>query len=200
MVGKRKECILCYPEGNIKNIIKGYEPDAERENPWVFVPREPEAFGHLVVVAGKHYLDISDKELAKDTKHLIQMLKLISKLCVKMKKHLKFDERVCKKVYVSTLCETDNMHLHFHLIPRFDGDRTGFKYLFEKELEGTRWMLQDSNIENKIRKGYYTTLDAGTIIDFHKYLFSSNKWVRSNEDRESFINEIKKKIEEIIID
>jgi len=127
------------------------------------------------------------------------MLKLINELSVKMKKRLKFDGRECKRVYVSTLCETENMHLHFHLIPRFDGDRMGFKYLFERELEATRWMLSDSNVENRIHEGYYKILDAGTIIDYHKYLFSSSKWIKSSDDRVSFINEIKKKIEEIVI-
>lgn len=198
MATKKEGCILCYPEGEIKNILKGYEYDKERLTPWVFIPREPEAFGHLIVAAGKHYTDISDEKLAKDTDHLGQIMRLINELCLKMRKCLRFEGRICERVYVSTLCETENMHLHFHLIPRFKGDRTGFKYLLERELDGTRWMLKDNSKDQKIREGYYAVLDAGTIVDFYKHLFASNKWLRPNVDRESFIEEIRKRIEEIL--
>lgn len=178
-------------------MIKGYEARDDGK-PWACVPREPEAFGHLIVAAGKHYVDISDEKLAGDKDQLEQIMRLINKLCLKMKKYLRFEGRICERVYVSTLCETENMHLHFHLIPRFKGDRTGFRSLFEKELDGTRWMLNERSEDQKIREGYCAVLDAGTIVDFHKHLFASNRWLRPNKDRESFIEEVKNRIEEIL--
>jgi len=165
---KDKNCILCYPEGNITRMIKGYEYDGKK--PWVFVPREPEAFGHLIVAAGKHYTDISDKGLATNEgmEHLKQIMSLISKLSLKMKEKLKFDEKECEKIYVATLCETENMHLHFHLIPKFKGDRQGFLSLFEKELDGARWMLKGSTEEDRILEGYHKVHDTEAIAEFHK--------------------------------
>jgi len=129
MVAKSDECILCHPEGKIENMLKGYEYNRNSVKPWVFVPREPEAFGHLVVASGKHYADISDEKLTTDRKYSGQIISLINKLSVKMRKELEYEGRKCEKVYVSTLCETENMHLHFHLIPRFKGDKEGFMHL-----------------------------------------------------------------------
>ncbi|MFB3888349.1 MAG: HIT family protein [Candidatus Bathyarchaeia archaeon] len=198
MIAKKEGCILCFPTDKIKGILRGYEYNEQSQQPYVFVPREPEAFGHCIVAAGKHYTDMSDERISRDTKQLTEMISIINNICVKMKKHLKSNGKACEKVYVSTLCETPEMHLHFHLIPRFEGDRKGFRGLLEKELDGTRWMIKESIKENKIREGYYAVSDSEAIVSFNKFLFSSGAWLKSNEEREAEVKRIKETLEKII--
>ena len=59
-------------------VIKGYEP--KDNNPWAHVPREPATFGHLVVVSGKYYRDISDEALLTDIDHMKQIMDVINEL------------------------------------------------------------------------------------------------------------------------
>lgn len=192
-------CICCHPDAELKeSMVKGLEYDENRKNSWVFVPREPANFGHLVVVSGKHYEDISDKGLMKDTKCLKELLTLINKLATRIKLYLAKNGKRCKKVYVSTLCETKNFHLHFHLIPRFEGEKSGFFFLFDKELEETRWLLKNDTVEGKIHDGYVYIGAANGLLRFHEGLIQSNKWARSNEEREDYIQNTKTEIEEIL--
>ena len=192
-------CLCCNPAAELKErMVKGFEYHEDRKNSWVFVPREPANFGHLVVVSGRHYEDISDGELKDDTECLTELLSLINKLAARIKLHLTKNGKRCKKVYVSTLCETKNFHLHFHLIPRFEGDKTGFFFLFDKELEEQRWMLKDDIVEDKIHDGYLTIGAANGLLRFHEFLIQSNKWARSQEERENYVQSIKTEIEKIL--
>lgn len=180
-----------------KRMIKGYEADGEKG--WVHVPHKPATFGHLIVVSGKCYTDISDPRCIKDTKYLQEVMTLISRFASKMKKDLKdLNGRKCEKVYVVTECETEGHHLHFHLIPRFEGDIKGHTFLFEKELEEARWMLDNDDEDSKTRQGFRTIGSAGGILDYHRNLLVSNKWARNNGDRKRFIKKTKREIERIL--
>lgn len=107
------------------------------------------------------------------------------------------------------------MHLHFHLIPRFEGDKEGFMHLFERELEGARWIYDckreeckadcKHTFEKECRKKYDKIngssgrlLIAECVVERHESWICSDRWAKSNEERESFIKQIKEKIEEII--
>lgn len=179
-----------------KRMIKGYEP--KDENPWVYVPREPATFGHLIVAAGKCYEDIGDKSLLQDTDHMKQIMNVISELASVTKEHLKRNGKKCERVYVVSECDTPNLHLHFHLIPRFQGDKKGHMFLFERELEEARWKLETDIDEDKIRNAYHRIGTAEGILNFHKNLIRSDQWLISDVKRKEFISKIKSKIEEIL--
>lgn len=180
-----------------KQMIKGYEP--KDENPWVYVPREPATFGHLVVVSGKCYRDIGDMGLLQDIDQLKKTMKVISELASKMKEHLKWNEKTCERVYVVSECDTPNFHLHFHLIPRFHGDKKGHIFLFERELEEARWKLEKDIDEAKIRDAYHRIGTAEGILDFHRNLIRSDRWLRSDVERVEFIGRIKLEVDEILM-
>jgi len=178
-------------------MIKGYEYNPANRDPWVFVPREPAAFGHLIVISGKHYRDISDAGLLDDPKYLKKILVLINKLTIKLKR-LRRDGKKCERVYVSTLCETENFHLHFHLIPRFEDDPQGFAFLFRTELEAARWLLENETSESKNPDGYKRTKETESLTAHNHNLLSTNRWARSNDERKHVIQEIKKSVEAIL--
>lgn len=193
----KNDCHFCNPKEFRERMIKEYGYDENEKGPWVFVPQNPATLGHLVVVSGKHYDDISNKGLVKDVKHLKQIMKVVNKLALKMKQSLKYKGNKCEKVYVVTQCETSNLHLH--LIPRFKGERTGNMFLFEKELEEARWVLEDDEKEDKLNDVYCRIGIMEGILNFHKNLILSKKWTRHNEYRKYFIREMKEKIENILM-
>ncbi|MFB0544340.1 MAG: HIT family protein [Asgard group archaeon] len=183
-------------------IIEGYEPHGDK--PWVFVPQDPGTFGHLVVVSGKCYKDISDWQLMKDKKQLGKIMAVISTLASKMKL-LNYNGKKCEKIYVLSQCEYRDFHLHFHLYPRFKGDNIGNVFLIEKELEEARWIINDKNEdekkkkEDKIGNGRKRIEQVRNILNHNEELIQKDEWARSNEEREKFILKIKKKIEELIL-
>ncbi|MEM3564634.1 MAG: hypothetical protein QXR19_15485 [Candidatus Jordarchaeaceae archaeon] len=201
------KCEYCSNKENFRDrIIRGYEPERGKDKPWVYVSREPANFGHLVVVSGIHYDDISDGRLKELTgkKHLGEIMSVINELASIMKS-LKENGNECEKVYVLSQCETPKLHLHFHLIPRFKGNNTGNVFLIEKEFEEARWIINDKNEdeekkkEDKIRNGRERIEQVRNILNHNEELVQKNEWARSNEEREKFILKIKKKIEELIV-
>lgn len=188
-----------------------------REDYWVVVPREPATKGHLPVISWKGQAenqDIADEELFKDAEHMKEILKLIHKLVHVMKQQLKNNGRRCERVYVATLCETKDFPFHFYLVPRFEGDRRGFAYLFERELEEARWIFdcnekcetdcrsffeqKCSNRYDKIVESSGRIVDAECVLRKHKNLICSDKWVRSNEERKNFVRLVKEEMERIL--
>lgn len=192
---KEQVCDFCTNKTKFQDrIIKGYEPDGKK--PWAYVPCEPATFGHVIVVSGKHYLDICHETFSKNEEdsveeHMKDIMRIVRALALKMKK-LEHNGKKCEKVYMVSECETPNLHLHFHLIPRFQGDNTGHMFLFEKELEELRWKLENDASEDKNRNGYQRIGMATGLLDFHRDLIRADKWVKSNKDRIDFIEKIRK--------
>lgn len=168
----------------------------------VFVPHCSATFGHLVVVSWKGYEDISDADLVEDIPHQKEIMKLICNLASEMKKSLTSNGtekgKKCKKVYVVSECETDNFPFHFHLIPRFEGDSKGHEFLFEKELEEARWMLEDDTREGKLLDMYRRLGKTEGVLNHHKNLIRSNRTPKPNGDRENMISLIKETIDRIV--
>ncbi len=181
--------------------------DCKNESYWVIVPDKPANSGHLLVISWKGYGDITDEGLFEDENHMQEIMEVIRDVTRKMQDFLTDSEgNKCVRVYVVSECETKNFPFHFHLIPRFEGDETGHMFLFEKEFEEARWivekdrkegMTEEDQKEDKIRKGNHKIKTAEGILNDHKKLLSSNKWARPNEEREKFIEEIKATIEKI---
>jgi len=98
----------------------------------------------------------------------------------------------CKKVYLVSECETKNFPFHFHLIPRFECEKTGNLFLFEKELEEARWMSKEDREEAKIQDGFGRVAEAEAILDYHRWLLLANRWIKSDDEWEKFISRMKK--------
>jgi diadenosine tetraphosphate (Ap4A) HIT family hydrolase len=178
-----------------KSMIKRLVKESPDGSYWIVVPQEPATFGHLLAVSwkssGEH--DITDEGLFTDNSHIQNMMRAIHELTLRMKSSLtsngKADGRKCEKVYVATLCETKDFPFHFHVIPRFEGDKEGFAYLLEKELEEARWMDRETGRNEKVKDGYRRIGSTEVLLDYHKCLMSSDKWVRTNKERDGFVSE-----------
>lgn len=163
---------------------------------WVVVPNRPANFGHLLIVSwksrGSH--DIVDENLFEDSKHMQNLMNAAHELASKMMGHLtsngKANGKRCEKVYIVSECETPDFPFHFHLIPRFRDDNKGHFYLFEKEIEEMRWMIDETNEKEKCKDGLRIVRKTEASLQAHKRLISSNKWARSNEEREKFVRRI----------
>jgi len=187
---------------NLRESERTIERYCKNESHWVVIPREPANFGHLLVISWKGYdeneQDITDEGLFEDNNHMQEIMEVIREVTQVMKKSLTdLKGRECKRVYVVSECETKRFPFHFHLIPRFEGDKEGHMFLFEKEIEEARWMVEKDRKEDKIRDGCCRIGTMEGILNYHKYLIWSNEWVKSKEEREKFIEEIKAKIKEI---
>lgn len=189
---KVKNCIFCYPDRDMESrMIEGY---GEGEN-WVVVPRQIATLGHLLVVTKKHYNDISDAELSREV--LENVTTTIQKLCRNMmKKPLTTPKgKKVKKVYVLTQCETP--HLHFQVIPRYEGDMNGNLFLFERELQETRCQLENESREDTNLKGRRRIHQMERILKDHKSLILSDTWVRDTNEVKKLIEETKTEIEKM---
>lgn len=124
------DCVFC-------KIIKGEIPCLkvyEDEHSFAFLSIEPAVpkGGHTLVIPKKHYeliSEIPDEELAS----LMKSLKKVSKAV------LKFGEGMNLVQNNKKAAGQIVSHMHFHLIPRFEGDNIKFNYwegnkLSEKEM------------------------------------------------------------------
>lgn len=111
-----KGCIFC-------KIAKGKMPCYkvyENKKVIAFLDINPAVKGHTLVVPKKHYENVFD---CKD-KILAEVIKVVQKISIHYKEKLG-----CSGVNILNAsgqsAEQSVFHLHFHILPRFDGD--GFK-------------------------------------------------------------------------
>jgi diadenosine tetraphosphate (Ap4A) HIT family hydrolase len=164
---------------------------------WIVVPQEPAVFGHLLVISWEDLgeQDITDEGLFTDLMHMQSIIRMIHEVTLKMKNHLTSDGtasgRKCEKVYLISECESPDLPFHFHLIPRFQNDRKGHFYLFEKELEEARWMVGKEGEGEKLADGCCRIANTEALSLFHRYLILSKKWTRDDNERKNSIERIK---------
>ena len=165
---------------------------------WVVVPDRPATFGHILVISwrGCKNQDITDKGLFIDKRHMTDYIRTIHDLSFEMKSCLtsngETNGKKCEKVYLVSECETEKLPFHFHLIPRFEGEKNGNLFLFKKELEEARWIFKDEQEGEKIQDGHLRISKAEAILTHHKSLLHANNWVRSKGEREKNVEKITK--------
>lgn len=190
-----KKCPFCDPEFEPKNRWRIL--DITNDEAWVMVPREPAAFGHLIVISKKrrpqHIDDIAYLDIDEDIKHFMNIMKQVVKVSRSLKK-LSHEGKKVEKIYVLSLCEMP--HLHFHLIPRFEKENTGYLFLFEKELEEKRWLM-DNDCEKVQLQGSKRMGEAQGILDHHRILMKRDRWVRKEKERLRFIKQIKSEVDRL---
>ncbi len=81
--------------------------------------------GHALAILRKHRKDVLDPALTRQEHHAL--VDAVQKIGRSMKEHLS-----CDRVYVATLCDGVE-HLHYHLIPRYPTDITGFAFIGQRE-------------------------------------------------------------------
>nr|MDO8083121.1 HIT domain-containing protein [Candidatus Freyarchaeota archaeon] len=183
-------------EGNVINRVLYSDVD---EDFYVAIPQEPAMEGHLLVVSKDHIKDITEIENRRQLSVLSKMIKVSAKISRELKK---WDKSI-SKVYI--LCEGETQHLHFHLKPRREREETGDLFLFEKELQESRWVL-DSENKSEVRRA---TLEKGierikkgiALAEKHKTLIKMGEWLKPRKEVEEFYkNMIKKELGSTVTD
>jgi diadenosine tetraphosphate (Ap4A) HIT family hydrolase len=165
---------------------------------WVVVPRDPCTFGHLLIVSWKGHQeqDIADEGLFADNHHLQELMRTAHELAFIMKSCLTsngaMNGKKCERVYVISACETKGFPFHLHLIPRFECEKTGYVFLFEKELGEARWLSTKDEKNAKVEDGYRRVAEAKAILDYQKWLLAAHRWVKYDDERQGFVERIKK--------
>ena len=134
---------------------------------YAFVPRDPEIFGHVLVTVDKpHVQNIEDTN-----PHEMEFMNDISKGIVNVSIGLKRIENV-EKVYVLMLGESSDVHMHYHLIPR---------YKFGSMKDRIAWATEYELIEGKDEwRSFYSRPTMG---------FTSNEGFRYLGEVERLYNE-----------
>lgn len=107
-------CIFCKLASGEFNSATIYEDDLFR----VILDISPAAKGHALLLPKRHITNIFELDGAEETKALT----VIKKICTAIKKALN-----CDGINVlqnnGTAAGQSVFHLHFHMIPRYDGDQ-----------------------------------------------------------------------------
>ncbi len=107
----------------------------DQNNAWyAFVPLDPEIFGHVIVTVEKPCI----REIVSDDKEIAEVLQRMSKGIKLMADALYRIENV-QRIYIAMLGETETVHIHYHLFPRYD---------FVSEFEIDKWAER-----NRLKKG-----------------------------------------------
>ena len=184
---------------DLKRSMKGRVIKKATDNSyWIVVPKEPCTFGHLLVISWKGYQeqDITDEGLFTDSNHMQKLMRAVKEHVFTMKSCLTYNGKLngkkCEKVYIISECETKNFPFHFHLIPRFECEKTGNLFLLEKEFIEARWISDDDKKQDKIKNGFGRIAEGEVVLNYNKLLLLSGKWARSDEERDELIKNITK--------
>jgi len=193
-------CAFCEPEKYfVENGINRVLCTCEKC--YVAVPREPAVRGHLIVVSkrkpkGGHIEDITEVKSEEEYEALCEMIRVAAMVSRELKK---WDESI-RKVYV--LCEGETPHLHFHLKPRREGDERGDLFLFEKELQESRWVLDPRSGDNSrmatLEKGLEKIGKGVALAKKHEKLIDMGKWLKSYESALEFYKEMIRELKHIV--
>lgn len=188
-------CPSCY---NMKNggIYKENKSRMLYEDSLIecFLEEYPRTSGHTIILVKQHYEDISEMPLFIGT----QVIETSRAVIHAIKEILG-----AKKVYMCTMCDGGRNHLHFQLIPRFEGDITGSK-LFTKE-RGI--YVEDFNTVIDLRRSIRKFLEPDTDFtepseEFYRYNAEQNRRVIGEiikREEKFVVPEVEKKQEEIVV-
>ena len=110
-----KGCSFCHKKRMKKFIV---DKDASSEEYWyAFVPRDPEIFGHVILTTDKGgcIQDLYKVDESILTAEIVGVRQTMEKL---------WKMRNVGRVYVVVAGESEEVHHHFHLLPRYEFKNT----------------------------------------------------------------------------
>jgi len=109
----------------------------------VILEQKPRRSGHTIIIVKPHYDDISEMPI-----HIAEPLFLLTnKIISAIKKVLG-----ATKVYFVTMCDGGPNHLHFQLIPRYEGEDHGSKVFVGERKRIKKDMLLINNLKYYINE------------------------------------------------
>ena len=139
-------CATCYHKehGDIFQEIDGtaiYEDEIFE----AFFATNPRREGHVIVSTKKHYEDISEMP-SELSGHIMNLMLVII--------HAQKQILKAKKVYMVTMCDERKTHLHFQLIPNYEGMKHG-KHVFVAERKMFNYdKIMVDRIKELVENGY----------------------------------------------
>lgn len=187
--GNESKCVFCQRKKIEDRIIKHYE----EEEFDVFIPKDPQIFGHLLLTRigppclGK--LENPEKELHEKINILSEGTMTVAKDFIK--RDTKID-----KVYIVVMGESESFHFHYHLIPRY-----GFLNDNEIDKWTEKYGIEKGSIE---WRQFYARPTLG-FRHFHGYRYLGEMERTFNEAKDRFkgnppdeiLLEMKKNVEEL---
>lgn len=169
----------------------------DKEGYWYLsVPNQIGSYGQVLFIVTKldheeeHIKNITDSGLIEKPERLVSILKGISKISKKLMKLKDKTGRKVRKVYVITQGESIN-HLHFHLIPRYEGDSMGNEFLYKVELEEARWDNKKKiDPSDRIREGE-------NIVDYFRKKIETDQFLYSREHKQESTKDVVKELNRI---
>ncbi len=124
---KDSNCIFCKLASGEFNSATIYEDDLFR----AILDISPAAKGHALLLPKRHITNIFELDGMEE----INALAVIKKICTAMKKTLN-----CDGINIlqnnGTAAGQSVFHLHFHIIPRFDGDQVNIPWFTQSYTDG----------------------------------------------------------------
>ena len=104
------ECVFCKPEEILKKRIIHTDSDGW----YAFVPDEPEIFGHIIVTVKQPHI----REIISEDDKTLETLQCMTKGVKYIADILRKIKNV-QRVYFAMLGETEDVHMHYHVFPRY---------------------------------------------------------------------------------
>lgn len=114
-----RDCVFCNLLGSRRVTFIAINHGAV-----AFTPLDEYRKGHTIVALKKHRRDITDTFTGAE---LLDFMSLVNQVAQRLK-----DTLDAERIYVCSMCDGVE-HFHAHLIPRYKGDKTGFRFLAEQE-------------------------------------------------------------------
>jgi len=123
-----RQCIFDKSNNIDSDVVRRGDKDIITGNVswYAFVPDNPEIFGHIIVTVEqpciREIISESEEVINEALKRMSEGIKVMSDLIKKIDN--------VQRIYVAMLGETDSVHMHYHIIPR---------YGFIDEIEINKW-------------------------------------------------------------
>ena len=151
---RNRNCLFCQIQEHLKDTEAYRNLNVGQSDVcFAILDRNPKALGHCLVIAKAPFNDFTDNLTDIEESEKTTVFKEAIELSRKLKEVLK-----AEKVYIMSMCEHWQMwetsdgvtteHLHFHLVPRYDGMRNKFdaaeRLLARDGKEQTKEALQNT--------------------------------------------------------
>lgn len=115
---KKEDCWMC-DEKELTFIDKNFSSEKrmvdDSRNYYVIVPKDPLLFGHIMIVLKYHRKNL----MYADEMHLQMLNEGVSKWTNILKNSFKD----CRNIFLTCLCDSDRVHLHYHLFPVLEKEK-----------------------------------------------------------------------------
>jgi len=151
-------------EEQVRFINKEFSSDErmidDSQDYYVIVPKDPLLFGHIMIIFKHHCENLMH---AKE-----EHLQVLNKAVIKWTNVLSKSFEDCRNVFLTCLCDSEKVHLHYHLFPVSNKDKIirghGHQWLGAHETISDMKRFDECSLEEKKSRVKYIM----EIVEFLK--------------------------------